>query len=136
MLLLFFFFFFFFFFFLVVVVFSFSFRHWYLAFISINNIMTCISSSAVSDIQSPSWCVLSTGELNAYCLLTLVHGQGRNIKTSPKSSPKVSPKNSPRSSPKLRKSPSRSASLDSGDVLRSQPARGSGDPKWNEEFQL
>ncbi|XP_070205780.1 protein unc-13 homolog D-like [Littorina saxatilis] len=78
------------------------------------------------------------GEGSPYCLLTMVHPQGKGIRNSPKTSPKVSPKSSPRSSPKLKRgSPPRSSSLDgSGDVLRSQPAKGTGDPKWNEEFQL
>nr|KAG5690120.1 hypothetical protein BaRGS_003443 [Batillaria attramentaria] len=78
-----------------------------------------------------------TRDSNPYCLLTMVQPAVRGFKSSsPKNSPKVSPKNSPRSSPKLKRSPPRSPSFDAGDVLRTQPAKGSRSPKWNEEFQL
>ena len=66
----------------------------------------------------------------------MVQPQLRGMRGSPKGSPKVSPKSSPRGSPKLKRSPPRSPSLDPGDVLKSQPAKGTANPKWNEQFQL
>ncbi|XP_012945726.1 uncharacterized protein LOC101849661 [Aplysia californica] len=68
-----------------------------------------------------------------YCLLTLVQPTRPGSKTY---SPKNSPRNSPKSSPKLRKSPPRSPSLDSYDVLRTHGSKSLKDPKWNEGFHL
>ncbi|XP_076453401.1 protein unc-13 homolog D-like isoform X2 [Babylonia areolata] len=56
---------------------------------------------------------------------------------SPRVSPMPSPHHSPRVAKKKGSPPARSPSLEwCGEVVRSQPYRGAGPPKWQEQFQL
>ncbi|XP_062567283.1 uncharacterized protein LOC134229555 [Saccostrea cucullata] len=68
---------------------------------------------------------------NPYCLLNIYHPLQRNSSFSPKTSPKPSPK----SSPQLKK---HSATLPTEveEMMKTNTAKHTMDPQWNEEFQL
>lgn len=73
---------------------------------------------------------------NPYCLLDIYHPLKRHSSYSPKSSPKTSP----RSSPKLKKNSSSTLPVihttDTEEVLRTNTAKHTSEPQWNEEFEL
>ncbi|XP_061162989.1 protein unc-13 homolog D-like isoform X2 [Saccostrea echinata] len=68
---------------------------------------------------------------NPYCLVNIYHPLHRNSSFSPKTSPKPSPK----SSPQLKKH-STTLPTEVEEMLKTNTAKHTVDPQWNEEFQL